>query len=225
VDAGLEEPARAFAHTLEQRVGIVLGLFETRAEASRVAGVNPNQLAKYVNGKAEPSFQTLQRLADAKGVSLDWLAGRGSEMFGSGTSDDYVEVAYLEAGVSSGHGRYAEYDDIKGYLKFRRAFIEKVIRAPVDKLFVARNYGTSNEPWVNDGDVVLIDRSVERIIDDAGYVIGREGALLLKMVERQPDGRIALRSRNPDFKLDVLTDEEADRLHIFGRMRWHAGMG
>lgn len=221
----MAEPPRAFGLSFGQRIEMLLELFDSRADASKTAGVNPNQLAKYVKGDADAAFATLQRLTDAKGVSMDWLAGRGSEMFGSGSSDEYIEIAYLEGGVSSGLGRYGmDADEIKTYLKFNRAWVDRDLRSPVNKLFLTRNFGTSNEPDVKDRDMILIDTAVERIVDDAFYVIGREGGRLLKMVERRVDGGIALRSRNPDWKDEILTLEEAERLHIFGRMRWHGGM-
>lgn len=43
-----------------------------------MAGVSPDQLARYVKGQNAAPFEVLARLAGAKGVSLDWLAtGRG----------------------------------------------------------------------------------------------------------------------------------------------------
>lgn len=46
----------------------------TQKRAGAIADVKPEMIAKYIAGRAKPSFYAVVALADAAGVSLDWLS-------------------------------------------------------------------------------------------------------------------------------------------------------
>lgn len=48
----------------------------TQTELGEKVGVKQNTFTNWENGKREPSFENLVKLADFFGVSLDWLFGR-----------------------------------------------------------------------------------------------------------------------------------------------------
>ena len=48
----------------------------TQTELGEKVGVKQNTFTNWENGKREPNFETLLKLADFFGVSLDWLFGR-----------------------------------------------------------------------------------------------------------------------------------------------------
>ena len=62
----------------------VLNRIGTLQNAAQIAGVTAEQVAKWRDGKAKPSFKAVASLANVAGVSLDWLA-TGRE-FSEGTS-------------------------------------------------------------------------------------------------------------------------------------------
>jgi hypothetical protein len=67
---------------LERRISALVALFDSRAEASRVAQLSTDQLLRYERG-GSPSFVPLARLCLAKDVSLKWLAtGEGQMVAG-----------------------------------------------------------------------------------------------------------------------------------------------
>ncbi len=37
------------------------------------------------------------------------------------------------------------------------------------------------------------------------------------------DGRVALKTRNPDYGVQILSREEAAAVTVFGRVRWRGG--
>ena len=78
---------------------------------------------------------------------------------------------------------------------------------------------------LNHGDAMLVDRGVERVVDEASYVFDQEGALFVKMIERLVDGGISVKPRNPQFgPPQILTREQASRITVFGRVRWRGGL-
>jgi phage repressor protein C with HTH and peptisase S24 domain len=168
----------------------------------------------------------MARLAEAKGASLDWLAsGNGSPTWAGADAalDAYVLIPIWDGEASSGHGSYAISDDVRGTLAFSSAWIGSIIRGSVDTLSVVFNRGDSNAPDINDGDAMLVDRGIERIEDDAYYLFDEGGVLLVKMIERQLGGVIALKSRNPDYATRTLTRAQAADVTVFGRVRWRGG--
>lgn len=48
----------------------------TQTELGEKVGVKQNTFTNWENGKREPSFENLVKLADLFDVSLDWLFGR-----------------------------------------------------------------------------------------------------------------------------------------------------
>jgi Peptidase S24-like len=224
IPKGAAEPVHGFRVSLAARLEALLDLYDSRIAASRVAGVTPEQLARYLAAGAKPPFEVVMRLARDKGLSLDWLAGLSSAReIGGGAGDELVLVPVHDVRASSGHGAMVFDESVGDHYAFRRAWVRSVTRSTEDRLAVVFNAGDSNAPDINDGDAMLIDRGIERIVDDAYYVFSREGDLLTKMTERMVDGRVTLKARNPAYEAQILSREEAARLTVFGRVLWRGG--
>lgn len=48
----------------------------TQQELAEILGVKRNTYSDWENGKSEPNYKKLVKIADFFGVSLDWLFGR-----------------------------------------------------------------------------------------------------------------------------------------------------
>ncbi|HYC02067.1 MAG TPA: helix-turn-helix transcriptional regulator [Azospirillaceae bacterium] len=84
-DAALDEAVRLGGRPeepreeLPARLARVVDLFPTRRAAAAAAGVSVDQIARYLAGVNAPPFAVVSRLAQAQGISLDWIAtGSGS---------------------------------------------------------------------------------------------------------------------------------------------------
>lgn len=66
---------------LRERISAVVRLYGGRAAAARAAGISPDQLSRYVQGRSSPGFETLARMAAGSGISLDWLWSGSGSMF------------------------------------------------------------------------------------------------------------------------------------------------
>ncbi|MEI9994547.1 MAG: S24 family peptidase [Rhizomicrobium sp.] len=214
-----EGPAE-FRVELGSRIRWLLDQFSTRAEAAEIAGVSPEHLPSYIAGRAKPPFELIARLAATKQVSLDWLAsGEGARTTGSEEPDGFVAVP-VQADADTRFGGTEE----ESVLLFSRAWLRMIAPGPQDKLRIVVQRGNANEPAIRDGDTMLVDTSVERITDDALYVFARDARYLARFVETFIDGRVALKSRNPDYGMQTLSPEEAARLNVFGLVRWRGGL-
>lgn len=54
--------------------------FKNRAAAAEAAGVAKSTLQNWIEGKSDPSFEGLVKLANAAGVSVEWLATGGKSV-------------------------------------------------------------------------------------------------------------------------------------------------
>lgn len=222
------EPDASFRMDFGQRLAWLLARFESRAQAAEVAGVIADQLAKYVRGAAKPQLETMARLCEAKGVSLDWLAtGRGAVPSSEAgeISGEWVLVPVYKVEASSGHGTFPTGDELRDPVKFPRPLLRKLASGSIEKLAVIFNRGDSNEPDIMNGDAMLVDCNVEHVRDNAFYVMGSGDKLYVKLIEREVDGTTHLKSRNPAYKEIVLEPGETEAwFRIFGRVVWRGGL-
>jgi Peptidase S24-like len=215
----VEEGPVAFRSEFGERVRWLLDLFTSRTEAGDVALVSPEHLPSYISGKTKPPFELIVRLAAEKKVSLQWLAtGTGERFLESGEDDAYVAVA-----VQPEADGPLEAAGEPPFL-FSREWLGAEIKAPVGGLRMIVQRGNANDPMIRDGDALLVDTSADRIAEDALYIFVRDGRYLARFVETFADGRIALKSRNPDYGMQTLSREEAQKLQVLGRVRWRGGL-
>jgi phage repressor protein C with HTH and peptisase S24 domain len=218
-----------FRVSLGERLAFLLdNHFPSRVAAAEVAGVNPDQLAKYVRGESKPPLEVAYRLTARAGLSLDWLAGASDDPESGALhrpiSDDFVLIPIWDGEASSGHGAFPVAGEMRGALAFSRPWLVSIVRGPIEKLQVVFNRGRSNEPDIRDGDAMLVDCSIERLQADDYYVFDESGVLLVKMIERLPGGGVVLKARNvAEYEPRTLSRLDAEQLTIFGRVLWRGG--
>ena len=63
--------------TIGTRIGEAMERRElTQASLSRITGLPPSTISRYVNGKRNPNAEVLGKVASALGVSCDYLIGK-----------------------------------------------------------------------------------------------------------------------------------------------------
>lgn len=77
------------------------------------------------------------------------------------------------------------------------------------------------EPTLYDGDLLLVDTRIEKIMDDAIYIIQDNHHLVVKRVQRTLGGALAIISDNPKYATQHLTSHQAQSLKINGRVCWY----
>jgi len=218
--AGLDDAGSPFRADLGQRLGHLLNQFDSRNQASEVAGVSVDQLAGYVAGRNKISLEVASRLAEAKGFSLDWLAGR--DRTGGHAESDYVVLPVFHIPAARGEPTIPG-DVPKQPASFNTGWISDVLGVPRDNLVVAFNDGDQGVPDIRRGDLVLVDTRVHELKDDGCYLFGRGKDLMIRCVERTVDGGFALRSKSEGSPLQVFSAEDAKRLTVYGRIVWAGG--
>lgn len=88
-----------------RRLGAIVSLYPSKKAAADMAGVSPDQLARYIKGQNQAPFEVLSRVALKQGVDLNWLAtGEGQMVF------DVGDVG-RSPGQRSGEAQHQSHDE------------------------------------------------------------------------------------------------------------------
>jgi phage repressor protein C with HTH and peptisase S24 domain len=226
--------------TFQQRLEQLIGDESVHAFGKR-AGINDTSMRAYLKDTM-PGLDKLVLIAEAGGVTLDWLArgvgrrgaqgepdfivsGPGGEVMltaeakSTAMMQDFALVPRLDVQASAGDGRLAGSDDPLEYLAFQRGWLKgRGINPAKARILTAR--GDSMEETIRDGDVLLIDTSIDRIKDNAIYIVVYGDMVLVKRVHGRMNGSLQLISDNPRYPPEEVMAGEVDQLNIAGRVMW-----
>jgi phage repressor protein C with HTH and peptisase S24 domain len=167
-------------------------------------------------------MDNLAAMATACGESLDWLVlGQSQEVHGV----DEAKFSFIHrynVRASAGPGAIVPFDDLNGaaeFVAFRTEWLHRVGVNP-RRAEVLIAVGDSMEPTIRDGDLLLIDRSFERVRDEGIYVLVLAGMVLVKRIQTRRDGSAILKSDNDRYEDEIVPATEVNDLKIEGRVRW-----
>jgi len=139
---------------------------------------------------------------------------------------DYAVIPQFTAKGDCGDGYLNDHVELKGGLAFRRDWIHRMHARP-DNLYVIYAEGSSMEPYIVDGDIVLFDKSDLSPRTDNVYVIRRpSGGNSIKRLIQQLNGTWMIRSDNPDkakYPDEYASPEALHDIPLLGRVIWRGG--
>lgn len=139
-----------------------------------------------------------------------------------GSSGGFSFVRRFDVRASAGPGAIVAFDDIDGssrFVAFRTEWLHRIGVSPGHaEVLIA--VGDSMEPTIRDGDLLLIDRAIDRVIDNGIYVLVLGGMVLVKRIQTRRDGSVVLLSDNQRYHDDTVPAGELPDLKVEGRVRW-----
>ena len=202
-------------------------------DLAKLIGVSVQAVSSWENGYTPPSFASIKLMAICFGIPAQTLElgiqddapSAKPQATNNGFDERYVEVNLYDVQFSAGSGNLApEYhlDEGAEPLAFRRSFFQnKGIDPKYARCF--RVDGDSMQPYLTDGDIVLVDcREVSRIKDGKVYAIRYADELRVKRLKRSFEGDYVLLSDNADYE-PVTIPRDAENFAIIGEVRWRAG--
>jgi phage repressor protein C with HTH and peptisase S24 domain len=105
------------------------------------------------------------------------------------------------------------------------AFVKRWVNAhhqPAD-LFLVTAQGDSMVPTIQEGDILLVDKSRQRGSDDGIYILSLDHELVAKRLQWMFDGSVRIVSDNTAYKEQLVPAEQIDRLNVVGRVVWKGG--
>ena len=182
-----------------------------------------------------PESETLKKIKQLKGCSIDWLlTGEGSpfpdseapkatatDTLGNPVDiDEFVFVPRYDIQAAAGHGQLVGDEQPIFAMAFRRYWIENYVTRDIKNLSVISVKGDSMEGVLNDGDTILINHG-QTTPRDGLYVLRLNENLLVKRLQLIPGGIVNVISANeayPTFEIDL--KNPTDDVAIIGRVEW-----
>lgn len=133
-------------------------------------------------------------------------------------------VPRFDLGASAGPGALIPYEGEPQPIDFEPMTLDRaqsMAMGAASDLVILLVRGDSMEPTLRDGDRIVVDTSVRRIIREGVYVIALAEGLHVKRLSVHPLGKeIYIGSDNPHAKDWTIGPDESDQLHICGFVVW-----
>ena len=182
----------------------------SQARFARAIGVSQSTVGMWESGKNTPTFSTLESLANYFGVTVDYLLGRDDNLYPT-SSPKGIKIPVLGR-VAAGIPITAV-EDILDYEEIEESL------AKTGEFYGLQIKGTSMEPRMKEGDVVIVRRQDDVESGEIAIVLVNGDDATCKRVVKHENG-LSLISLNPVFPPRFYTDDEVRKLpvQIIGRV-------
>jgi phage repressor protein C with HTH and peptisase S24 domain len=208
----------------------------TQKKLAELLGISEPTMNNYEVGKRVPLADLLARTAEVLGCDAGWLlTGKGDGVASSGGGSDksapsadaakllseFVLVPRYDVEATAGQGAVIHSEQIVDHLAFRADWVHHDLCADPKRLILVSAVGDSMEPTIRSGDLLLVDRSKEKMKADGIYLVNVNDGLMVKRVEQQMDGSWVVRGDNATVSREQkIAADDAYRLRLIGRVVW-----
>lgn len=187
---------------LRKRMGL------TQAAVASSLGIDRSTYAKYESGQSEPNFEMLNKISALFGTTLDLLITGTSAP--SSTGGKWIPVlGDVAAGIP-----IEAVEDIVDYEEIDAAL------AATGDFFGLRIKGSSMEPRIREGDVVIVRKQDDADTGDTAVVMVNGDSATVKRIKKEPDGSLWLLPNNPAYDPQHFSSAEIEDkpVHIIGKV-------
>lgn len=175
-----------------------LGL--TQTEFGEKIGLSLRGIVKWEKGESKPQQSTIKALVSTFNVNPDWLLNGTGEMFindvNQQTETGIISIPYYpEVSAAAGSGVLVYDESTVKHLQISSAIINI---STGDNVCLINATGNSMQPVIDDRDLLLVDLTHKDFIDEGIYVIRLDNTLLVKRLQKIPNGVILI-SDNPQY--------------------------
>jgi len=138
----------------------------------------------------------------------------------SGYIDRFSMIPFYDVEASAGAGSLVEQELKTSEMAFRKDWL-RFKGLQISKCALIKAKGDSMEPTIHDGDLLLVDTSIDAIKDDSIYIVQTEHHLIVKRIQQDWDGSLIVISDNPRYEKRIIGSEQVKEVKIAGRVRWY----
>lgn len=168
----------------EQRL---LAGYKSQADLAKLLFVNQTAVSQWERGVTTPSPPILLKLSQLYGVSTDYLLGKNT------STDDKKGVKIPVLGDVAAGIPIEAVENIVDYEEIDTAM------ASNGKYYGLRIKGSSMEPRIREGDVVIVRQQEDADTGDTAVVLVNGESATVKRIKKEPDGSLWLLPNNPAY--------------------------
>ena len=178
-------------------------------EFGKKIGRTKSAISNYEAGTRQIDNTTIKLICNVFNVNPDWLLNGTGEMFLDNANSqqeqaDIISIPYYpEVSAAAGSGALVYDENTVKNIKISSAIIN--IKTGDNVCFINAT-GNSMQPVIDDRDLLLVDLSNKDFIDEGIYVVRLENTLLVKRLQKIPNG-IVLISDNPQYEKIILNSD------------------
>lgn len=165
-------------------------------------------------------------------VDLEWLiSGEGQklrervreseEAYRSDDHSEFLQLSRIYRKTGAKLQASLDHRETVDHIAFKKKWVREKLQVSEDGLILIEAIGDSMEPTLHQGDLLLIDGSVNYLRDDGIYCLRTPKAeVLVKRLQRLPGEGLAVKSDNPKYEQFVLSEEDIPCYPILGPVVW-----
>lgn len=173
----------------------------TQVEVSRIIGISQNGYSDWETGKNRVDARSLGRLAELYGVTVNYLLG---------IDENDAPVKGVRIPVLGSVAAGIPIEAIQDIVDYEEIDADM---AAAGEYFGLRIKGSSMEPRIREGDVVIVRRQEEAETGDTVVVLVNGDSATVKRIKIEPNG-IALIPNNPAYDTRFYSAAEIELLPV-----------
>jgi phage repressor protein C with HTH and peptisase S24 domain len=188
--------------SFSRRLRLIMQQFGSIADLAKAVQVSDNAIYKWVAGRGQPSMTSLVNLAQAAGVSVEWLAtGKGAGAFDEIADRDLAPLVQPSDLIAIPKRPLPGPPASNlAPVTFNPAWLRKRLAiTPADTMLI-EVAGDSMTPTLNHGDLALIDKRRTRFDHDALYALSIDDEISVRRLQRTSGNTILVSGDNPSYK-------------------------
>ena len=171
--------------------------------------VGQNTISNWENGKTEPDSESLQMMANIFSTTIDYILCHSSAKKNTANSKVVIPVyGDVAAGIPiEAIQNIVDYEEIDAAM------------AATGDFFGLRVKGSSMEPRIREGDVVIVRKQEDADTGDTAIVLVNGDSATIKRIKKEPSG-ISLIPNNPAYDILFFTNDEIETkpVRIIGKV-------
>lgn len=174
----------------------------SQVEIAKILGISQPAYANYERGARQADYNTLSKLAEIFGCSIDYLLGRTSYSSQQNKGVKIPVLGRVQAGIPV--------EAVEDILDWEEIPQEMVAQG---EFFALKIRGNSMLPRIVDGDVVIIRKQSDIDNGDIAVVLVGNNDATVKKIRKTENG-IELVPLNPNFDIQYYSNEEIEALPL-----------
>ncbi|MCE7915845.1 MAG: S24 family peptidase [Nitrosomonas sp. PRO4] len=151
------------------------------------------------------------------GLTLHSHSGNGIRVNNFVSTPKYV----LETRTTEGHTHMIHSEQIVDYLAFNKEWLDMSLDVRNNCLALITVKDDSMEPTLRSNDLILTDVRRGDLENNSIYVLQIKNELIVKRIQCKINGKVIVKSDNPNYESEELDELAAQSLHIIGKVIWY----
>ncbi|MDD3012642.1 MAG: helix-turn-helix transcriptional regulator [Candidatus Gastranaerophilales bacterium] len=187
-------------------------------------------LRDYEKERFGVGYDFLIKLVERYNVNPNWLFKNEWPMFleedketgikkiPSEKKENLIYIPKFEVKAAAGAGACVETEALEYLVAFDQSTLRKILGYISKSIYAITASGDSMLPFINDGDLLLVDHS-KTMPQDGVYVLRIDETLIVKRIQCLPNNRLKVMSDNPVYQ-PYEVDFKTDNVQIIGKVIW-----